>query len=299
MSLEKTRQEGHGEEGQRYILIYDGSCPLCKSIVGALSHIGLLEKVWAVRFEDMPPGECPAYDEVRSQVVLIDAISGRRLLGVSAFCELARIHGRYPHLTSLFCKPPVETLAGWIYKVIALNRRIISPPVEKAACACDPPFHLGYRLALWTLGLLIISLSVLAYGSSLYLAFGKGSPISYSLRFALGAGSGIVAVVFLFYLFLWGSFKDLVHQVLIVVVSGSLALLILAFLNTVCSLFELERAWVSFVNWFFLGAIAFHMFFAMGERSRRLGFPRWVPWLFLILLIWMSLPFIYYLNLFG
>jgi hypothetical protein len=268
-------------------------------MVGVLSRMGLLDRVWTVRIEDIPPEERQTYDEARSQVMLFDALSGRKILGVRAFCELARMHCKHPRLTSLLCKTPLASLAEWIYKVVAFNRRIISPPLEKAACECDPPFNLGYRIALWAVGLLIVSLSTLAYGSSLYLVFGKGSPLSYSLRLALGAGSGIGAGVFLFFLFFWSGFKDLVHQVLIVVVSGGLALLVLASLNIACFLLELRGVWVSFLNWFFLGAIAFHMFFALGERSKRLGFPRWVPWLFLLLLVWMSLPLIYYLNLFD
>lgn len=156
-------------------LLYDGLCPMCGNAVNALRQLGLLKQVAAVPWEKSGLQDEGLESRIRSELLLRDSETGQVLGGFSAVTELMRLTPAYRLLGTVLKFPPLAWLGERLYKIISLNRRILSPPnTGGMACACDPPFHLGYRIG-FILILLFLNLvgcySFVAGAQPVWLAF--------------------------------------------------------------------------------------------------------------------------------
>lgn len=129
------------------VLFYDGDCGLCRGAMRVLAALRLvppershpfqsLEGELATRVWDAGVhNEMAVWDEGRDEVSsgvdgLLVAFAGSWL---DPLLPLARLG-------------PVRALLRSSYRLLAYNRRILSPvPARGVVCACEPDFHAGYR----------------------------------------------------------------------------------------------------------------------------------------------------------
>lgn len=146
---------------QNLILFYDALCPLCRRAVKRLEARGLLESIELRPTDDATAlGLAPEdVEAVRSEMLLRDTAAGRSYRGFEALLKLAQLHGRYlPWLTRLGSTGIGQVLGGLCYRLVAYNRRILSPPATRGlACVCDPPSRPA-----WRVGLLVLLVAALA-----------------------------------------------------------------------------------------------------------------------------------------
>lgn len=132
-------------------LLYDADCPLCLGAVDRLRRRGLLEGVSTVPTVEAATLGLPVdqVESTRSELLFLEAAGGPASQGFDAILRLLEIQGRWRWGTRLGRLPGVRMLGRLAYRIVAYNRRALSPPnTGGAACACDPPHRPGWRFAL-------------------------------------------------------------------------------------------------------------------------------------------------------
>ncbi len=129
---------------------------MCQGAVHWLEKGGLLTQVEARSWQVEGLSDPDLLERIRAELLLLDRDSMQVKGGFSALVALMRTTPTYRWLCGMLGLPPILWLAEHAYKTVALNRRILSPPnTGGMACACDPPFHLGYRVTLYGACLLL------------------------------------------------------------------------------------------------------------------------------------------------
>jgi hypothetical protein len=173
------------------ILVFDGDCPVCVSTVEGLERAGLVPAERRRAYQAFE-GDVSVrlWDAgIRNEIAVLDESSGVIVSGVPGLLSILGDSWIGP-LARLLSFAPLAALLSVAYRHIAYNRRIIaSNPPGPIACACDPDFHLGYRLgflfivgALASLGAYALGLTVPVHGEggepgsgvSMWITWGAG-----------------------------------------------------------------------------------------------------------------------------
>ncbi len=155
-----------------HYLLYDGFCALCTSAVARLKAWGLLDTIITLPLQDASWLSPSLIEQGRAQILLIERDSNAKETlwgGLDAIIELM---GRKPEY-SLFgvCLrwPPCLVLMRALYRIVAYNRRLLSPvPPRNLSCACDPPENWPLRQQFYGLlvTIILVNLMIFATGAS-------------------------------------------------------------------------------------------------------------------------------------
>lgn len=195
MSVDETT----GTRGAGEVLVYDGDCPLCIAAVNALARAGLVARDAVRAYQDLDGDVAARLWEagIRNEMAAYDPASGEVWSGVRALLRATR-GSRLRPLVRVLELPPVTALLSLGYRLVSYNRRILAPrepgPVR---CACDPDFHLGYRLGLVALLLATAVLLTLLLGVTLPLRPEPVPAMRSALDMLVLAGSGWVVLMLL------------------------------------------------------------------------------------------------------
>jgi len=133
----------------RPIVCYDGDCGLCRGWVVVLARLCIVPRERLAPFQ--------SFDEelagrlldanVHNELAVLDPESGEVRSGVDGL--LWAFEGSWlSPLLGLARPVPVRAMLRVLYRLVAYNRRVLSPVRGGGIrCACDPDFHLGLRLA--------------------------------------------------------------------------------------------------------------------------------------------------------
>lgn len=176
-------------------LIYDAACPMCRSFVTRLSWLGLTTRddgIEPVPNTDFDFGEGlnqRINEKLGYEMQLVAPESEKIYSGIDVMLQVLAKIPWLAWLVPILSFSGIYHLVRFFYRLIAYNRKILTPPdPNRISCACDPPER-GmdiYRLTLWLIliGVLCIDLALLHYTqreifSYLYLpAFGLYSLIN-------------------------------------------------------------------------------------------------------------------------
>jgi len=130
------------------VVCYDNDCRMCRSTVAALDSLGLVSRERLVPFQ--------AYaDEVATRLLEANVHNELAVLDPESLEIRSGIDGLLWAFEGSWLDPvlglarlgPVKALLRVVYRLIAYNRRVLSPVRGGGIrCACDPDFHLGLRL---------------------------------------------------------------------------------------------------------------------------------------------------------
>jgi hypothetical protein len=220
---------------------------------------------------------------LRSELLLWSPATRESFKGYDGILKLLALKGNHPILASIGAWWMARRVGKWAYSLVSLNRRILSPPATGGiACECDPPFHLGYRSALFTVLCLILLGGAFLYGASL-----PGGTLETAVKnpwakVLLAAGAGWALSLVAFLAALPGRFRDVFWQSLVVLALGALLLLPLAAANFLLVPLEAPPRAFVLLNSLTGAASLFLMLMATRRRHQRLGLPSWTPWLWLV-----------------
>lgn len=266
-------------------LLYDGHCPMCCNAVNALKQWKLLNGVQALPWDESGLQDKALEARIRSELLLRDDQTGQVWGGFQVITELMSLASFYQAplypglgLAVILKWPPVAWAGERVYKTIALNRRLLSPPnTGGLACACDPPFHPGYRVLLIGV-LLLLNLvgcySFVAGAKPVWLAL-LGSALFWNFPFLL---LWLVCLLFLFKRVL-----VVVEQSLVLM--GMMGLALMVFNSLLALLMRFNMMTVQMLDpalMIYCLLMYWALFYCFRKRSQALALPFWVPifWLF-------------------
>ena len=273
------------EPSRRFILFYDAICPFCKASVEVLRRWELLEST-----EPTPIAAAaelglaePEREGLRSELLLWSPSTHESFRGYDGILKLLEMKGNHPLLAALGAWGPARFLGKWAYSLVSLNRRILSPPRSGGiACDCDPPFRLAYRVGLFTILCTVVASSAFLYALVLS-AFGESGPLLKLWgKIVLSACAGWALSLGVFLSALPGRFRDFFWQSLVVLALGTMVLLPFAAVNCLLLWVRAPESYVAGVHWIAATASFSVMWMAARRRQKRLGFPGWSPWLWLV-----------------
>jgi hypothetical protein len=262
----------------------------------------LLEAVEARSLDDAPGLGLPPERIVglRSEILIWSPSSGEALSGYDGLVELLRLHGRASWLARAAAAPAIRPLGRAAYKLISLNRRILSPPATAGiACACDPPFRSGWRVALLAAlvavaagGFLIHGLSLAAYQPErAALAVGWKSVGAGAAGWIVGTLACIISLPARSAVCFW--------QGLTVACAGAASLVPFAVVTAILALLGASAGLLAPLNVLALVAASAVMFLSMRRRAENLAFPSWMAWLWAGTFLAGYVPFAITWDLFG
>jgi predicted DCC family thiol-disulfide oxidoreductase YuxK len=271
------------------MLLYDGDCPMCRGAVKLLERLGLAR---VISIRPWPQTDLPSEDlaeRIRSEILLYVPDTREVLGGVPVLIRLIELHSRWSWLSSPLKWPPASRLLSVLYRMIALNRRILSPPPHRSLpCACDPPENPGARRQLY-LTLLLFTLNgmaafALAASSTGQLSESSGDIFQWiASALLLGWIPGWLAGLLLFP----GRMRELIQQSLVVSAIGGIWFLGLSLIIWITRLEGLLNVSMALVG-FLVAAAA--MDYSLMRRLRTLGFPGWVHGVWLLSTLALSTP---------
>lgn len=144
------------------IVCYDADCGMCRMSVAALTRLGLVPKERMAPFQSFGDEVASKLLEanVHNELAVIDPESLEARSGIDGL--LWAFEGSWlGPLLGLARTAPLRAVLRLVYRLIAYNRRVLSPLREDGIrCACDPDFHLGLRLGfigVWATGALLVA----------------------------------------------------------------------------------------------------------------------------------------------
>jgi hypothetical protein len=156
------------------VVCFDADCGMCRATVAVLARLGLVEEERLQPFQSFEDEVATRLLEanVHNELAVLDPESLEIRSGVDGL--LWAFEGSWLRpLLGLARLAPVHALLHLLYRLIAYNRRVLSP-VRAAGirCACDPDFHLGLRLGFTGIsvaGTLLVAWAAGLMGSALVL----------------------------------------------------------------------------------------------------------------------------------
>ncbi|HUV30690.1 MAG TPA: DCC1-like thiol-disulfide oxidoreductase family protein [Acidobacteriota bacterium] len=112
----------------RYYLIYDDSCPICRS---AARQLGALDDAGAVKLVPLSAPRLPAgmslppRPELEREIHLV-SIDGSTVTGIDAAAKLALLLPGRRWVERLLTAPGLRRIAGLVYELIAGHRQGLS-----------------------------------------------------------------------------------------------------------------------------------------------------------------------------
>jgi predicted DCC family thiol-disulfide oxidoreductase YuxK len=266
------------------LLFYDPLCPMCVGSVELLRRRKLLERAEARPLDEAADFGLSAEDcdALRGEMILHSRETGESLRGYDALIRLLELHGRLKALVRVSAIPPLRALGKIAYRLLSMNRRIISPPNNRGvACDCDPPFQLRWRVGFFVLLMGVALVGTFFYGLSLW-TYQRDRPaflLGLEVLGACAAGWSLGMVLFL--ALLPDRFRSFFWQCLMVLVLGLAVLVPFATLTPLLA--SIGAPPLVCAVWHVAAIVSSStvMLLATRRRHRNLGFPRWTPWLWL------------------
>lgn len=135
-------------------LLYDGACPLCDAYSQGFVKLGTLSPQGRISLLGADDKTLAKVDlnRARHEIPLVDTETGEVLYGVDALGMV--IANTCPLIGNLANKAWAKAPLRPLYNFISYNRRVIAG-TGNSPCGNDfaPDFHLGWRMALITLGI--------------------------------------------------------------------------------------------------------------------------------------------------
>lgn len=130
------------------VVCYDGDCRICRGVVGLLPRLGLVPSERLVTIQSYQ-GEVAVLLHAagaHNELAVLDPESLEVRSGYEGL--LWSFEGSWVGpLLPLARLAPLRLLLQVLYRLVAYNRRILSPVSgDRIRCACDPDFNLGLRL---------------------------------------------------------------------------------------------------------------------------------------------------------
>ena len=283
-------------------LFYDPICPMCVRSVEMLRRRKLLQKAQAHSLQEardlgLSEKEC---DALRGEMVLHSPKTKESLRGYDAILKLLELHGRMSFLVHTGSIPPLRALGRVAYRLVSMNRRIISPPsTQGVACDCDPPFLLRWRVGLFLLLVGVALGGSLFYGLSLWTYQRERPAFPLGLEVVGATSAGWFFSMVLFLVLLPGRFRPFFWQCLTVMALGIAVLVPFGIVTQLLALGGVPPQVCAAWNLAALVSSSTVMLLATIRRHRNLGFPRWTPWLWLCGLMVGGVPFFVTWNVLG
>jgi predicted DCC family thiol-disulfide oxidoreductase YuxK len=271
-------------------LLYDGTCPMCLSMMNALRFLGLNAGVQALSWQDALQanpalGDSRLAEQIRREILLVLPESASLLRGVDVLSWLLGRKNTTRWLGGLLKVPGISGFTVWLYETLALNRRLVTPPQHpEVACSCDPPQSLRLRLRLYGLLLAVSLLGLIAFSCALAATY-QTRAIAIVFYLLISMGSGWLLAYAGLALWLRSQFRLYFQQSLVVMAVGGLWLLVSAILlESVHLALHAEFPFsVSFVSVLVLNLHTAIMLFSTIRRVRALRLSPVLPWLWLAL----------------
>jgi predicted DCC family thiol-disulfide oxidoreductase YuxK len=126
------KDENDGRKRDREVIVYDGECPVCRTLKGQAERRLDREKIQFQAFqtadlEELSPGLTPAMAEQAMYLVLSD---GRRVGGARAFFAVMRQMKGFWGLVGRLLYP-ISPLLQPFYRFFARYRHLIAPLFER------------------------------------------------------------------------------------------------------------------------------------------------------------------------
>jgi predicted DCC family thiol-disulfide oxidoreductase YuxK len=137
------------------VVCFDGDCGLCRASVELLARLGLVPRGRLAPFQSFDAKDAGRLLDagVHNELAVMDPVTHEVRSGVDGLlwaCEGSWVSG----LLVLARPAPVRAVLRLAYRLVAYNRRILSPVRGGGIrCACDPDFHVGLRLGFIALAL--------------------------------------------------------------------------------------------------------------------------------------------------
>jgi len=255
---------------------------MCVGSVEVLRRRELLERAEAHPLDEAPgfglsDEEC---DALRGEMILHSRETGESLRGFDAIMKLLELHDRMKLLVRVSAMPALRTLGKATYKLVSMNRRIISPPnTGGVSCDCDPPFQLRWRVGLFLLVVGVALVGTFLYGLSLWTYQRERSAVFLGLEVLGASGAGWFLGMAIFSALLPYRFRAFFWQCLMVMVLGVAVLVPFAIVTPLLALIGVPP--LACAVWHLAAMVSSSavMLLATLRRHRNLGFPRWTPWL--------------------
>lgn len=259
------------------VLLYDGECPMCQGVVKRLHAFGLTRTVTVLPAQEADWLSEELMTRSHSEILMVNRETEEVLGGVEVMIRLLERHPLYHWLGRLMALPVLKGPLAYFYRLVAMNRRILSPiPPRPIPCTCDPPDDPKARSQFYTWLLLLLCLNI-AIALSSQLTMSRRLSCLYSL---------LLEVTTLSFLIAWllstcilqplksPQFKLFVQQTFVLIVIYSLWLAVLS-LITLCygSLNLLPLIY----------GLSITVFLVSGwKRFKAIGLPRTIRLIFLV-----------------
>jgi len=162
-SSKGSNQRQDQDQGQDRVLAYDGDCGLCRVAMVGLHRLRLVprERLRTIQSFDGELAQRLVVSGVHDELAVWDPGSDEIRTGSDGLLWALEESWVSPVLP-LFRIAPVRAGLRVLYRLVAYNRRILSPPKPGLRCACDPSYHPKYRSALIVIALSAATASTLA-----------------------------------------------------------------------------------------------------------------------------------------
>jgi hypothetical protein len=261
---------------------------MCRGTIRLLDRVGLTRGI-SVRpwLQTDLPNEDLA-ERIRREILLYDPETREVLGGIPVLIRLIELHPGCRWLAPLLKWSPISRLLAYFYRIIAMNRRILSPPPHRELpCACDPPDDPAARRQLYLILMLftLFGMVVFALANSSAPIFGSAWVLFKWLATALlfaWIPSWLAG-----FLVLRSRMRELIQQSLVVSAIGGMWLLILSPVLWIARLTGVMNASMAPVG-FLIAIVA--MNYSLRHRLRILAFPGWLHWVWLFSILALSTP---------
>ncbi len=143
----------------KYILIYDESCPMCVAYTSLFVKTGFLTPEERKSFTQAGENWLTLADFKRSrnEIPFVNLTTGETFYGIEALLEI--LNRKIPFIKTVGNFNPVKYCLRILYKLISYNRKVIVGNKTKFNCVdCTPDYKFNYRLLFILLSFMFITL---------------------------------------------------------------------------------------------------------------------------------------------
>lgn len=307
MAPGKRKTTGIGKAVGKYptkaLLLYDERCPMCCNAVEMLKQLGLLKVVTASPWPNEKITNARTAETInerlRSELLFYNPGNGELQGGFHGLLRLLEVERKYLPLQWFASRHPWVNVGQTLYKVVSLNRRILTPPVySPIPCTCDPPLDFASRATLWMILLAIAFLGSAVFGGTLVALHPERYVGELALQLTAAAGAGWALNFTVFALVFRTRYWEFVQQCMVVMAIGIFWLMVASLLILVAKANGVARDTLMVLTILSVTINSLIMFRSIYMRSSALAFPAWVPWLWLGLLELGGIPLFLYFKLF-
>lgn len=151
------------DRNPRRILAYDADCGLCRVVMAGLRGMRLVprERLRTIQSFEGELAQRLVQAGVHDELAVWDPESDEIRTGSDGLLWALETSWIAPLLPLARIAPAGSGLRV-LYRLVAYNRRLLSPPKPGIRCACDPSYHPAYRWALVVIALVAATLLTIA-----------------------------------------------------------------------------------------------------------------------------------------